>query len=261
MTAANLNAAVFYYPKRVNEYSRRVFMNEFAKWKMALAVWFGTLLFLFLGAVVFYAQISAEAKVAIAMTLTTVFATIMYAYWRKTSEEEKINPDSSTEDGTSPKANSPVTGGQSAVQGWGQPCQSCGTESSDQSDYTMDDETPPAPIDKVNDIISGLFYDLQEDGVKSTPAAVASRVVSWLGAHQNEIPEDEQKDLIAFGLDLAKKAYKTTTGLNKVPAKYSEVADYNKWWRENQKACKAPKGEARAVLMTLRDLLKRSEAL
>ena len=236
-------------------------MNEFAKWKMALAVWFGTLLFLFLGAVVFYAQISAEAKVAIAMTLTTVFATIMYAYWRKTSQEEKINPDSSTEDGTSPKANSPVTGDQSAVHGWGEPCITCGTSSSDKSDFTMGEEQPPEPIDKVNDIIQGLFYDLEEDGVKSTPAAIASRVVSWLGAHQDELSKVEQDDLINFGLDMAKKAYTKTTGLDKVPAKYSEVSDYNKWWRENQKACKAPKGEARAVLMTLRDLLKRSEAL
>jgi len=168
---------------------------------------------------------------------------------------------SGTGDGSSPKANSPVTGGQPAVQGWGQPCESCGTESSDESDFEMDDEKPPEPIDKVDDIINGLFYDLQEDGVKSTSAAVASRVVSWLGAHQDELNEAEKKDLIAFGLDLAKKAYATTTGLDKVPAKYSEVSDYNKWWRENQKACKAPKGEARAVLMTLRDLLKRSEAL
>jgi len=172
---------------------------------------------------------------------------------------------SGTGDGTSPKANSPVTGDPtgnvSAVQGWGQPCDSCGTESSDQSDFTLNEEKPPAPIDEVDDIINGLFSDLEADGIKSTTAAVSSRVVSWLGAHQNELNKVEQKDLISFGLDLAKQAYSKVTGLDKVPAAYAEVADYNKWWRANQKACKAPKGEARAVLMTLRDLLKRSEAL
>jgi len=172
---------------------------------------------------------------------------------------------SGTGDGTSPKANSPVTGdptgNASAVQGWGEPCTTCGTSSSDKSDFTMGEEQPPEPIDKVNDIIQGLFYDLEADGVKSTPAAIASRVVSWLGVHQGELRKVEQDDLINFGLDLAKKAYTKTTGLDKVPAKYSEVSNYNKWWRENQKACKAPKGEARAVLMTLRDLLKRNEAL
>lgn len=223
-------------------------MNEFAKWKLGLAVWFGTLLFLLLSAVIFYANISAEAKVAIAMALATAFTTIIYAYWRKTSAEEKVNP---TDE--SPKADSPVTGdptgNMGAVQGLGESC----TSSSATADFTLSD----APNVKVDKTIDSIFDDLKADGIKQTTAAVASRIVSYLGAHESELTNSEKAGLLDYGVGIAQMAYEEITGLV-APEKYSEVADYNKWWRENQKACKAPKGDARAILMTLRDLLKRA---
>ena len=154
-------------------------MNEFAKRKMNLALIFGILLFLLLGAVIFLADISAEAKVAIAMAMVAAFGSIINAYWRKTSTEEKVNPDTLNGDvssfgskapkksppKSSPKAISgqPVTGS----QGTGMPAEptdipspveSCGSSGAEPQ---FDDSViPPANMDarsKYEKIMRGDF--------------------------------------------------------------------------------------------------------
>jgi len=112
----------------------------------------------------------------------------------------------------------------------------------------------------VEGIITKIQAELKADGILADVAAVSSRIVSYLGAHGDELDPDDLADLITAGINYASIAYKDVTGLTP-PTNFDQVADYNKWWRNNQKACKAPKGEARAVLMTLRDLLKRRDDL
>lgn len=155
----------------------------------------------------------------------------------------------------SPKADTPtITPSGGKVAGIG-----CAPPVTDDWGYELGDaESPPEADGAVDQAIDSIYADLKADGVKSTTAAVAARVVSWLGAHSGELTKAEEKEIIEWGIQNAQYSYVATTGLQKAPSTYAEVADYNKWWRENQAACKAPKGEARAVLMTLRDLLKRA---
>jgi hypothetical protein len=158
----------------------------------------------------------------------------------------------------SPKADSPVIGSGAPVQGIGAPCAPSATASSADNWTPIPDAEVPEYGGKVDEIIEQLYKDIKADGLKPTVAAIGSYVVSWLGAHESELTPAEKKEMLDYGIECASYAYESTTGLGKIPTKYAEIADYNKWWRENQKACKAPKAEARAVLMALRDLLKRA---
>jgi hypothetical protein len=167
-----------------------------------------------------------------------------------------------------PKANAlpPIVGTGGKVQGIGPApitgtsgnCAPSATASSADNWTPIPDAEVPEYGGKVDEIIEQLYKDIKADGLKPTTAAIGSYVVSWLGAHESELTPAEKKEMLDYGIECASYAYESTTGLGKIPTKYAEIADYNKWWRENQKACKAPKAEARAVLMTLRDLLKRA---
>jgi hypothetical protein len=152
-----------------------------------------------------------------------------------------------------PKANPPITGTPGKVAGWGD----CGTDSSAANwlkpDVTYDDG------DVVAETINDIMAQAKKDGLEADTAYVASHIVSWLASHEDELTDAEKKELIGYGIDYAEDAYLSVTGLKKVPQTYAEVADYNKWWRNNKAACKAPAGQAKAVLMTLRDLLNRKE--
>lgn len=157
----------------------------------------------------------------------------------------------------SPKADTPtITPSGGKVAGIG----NCAPTASSVDDwgYELDDAQIPEADGAVDQAIDAIYADLKADGVKPTTAAVAARVVSWLGAHSGELTKAEEKEIIDWGIQNAQYAYVSKTGLSKAPTTYAEVADYNKWWRENQQACKAPKAEAKAILMTLRDLLKRA---
>lgn len=157
---------------------------------------------------------------------------------------------------SSPKANGPIETNNNKLEGWG----SC--DDTDYDNETVNTGFSPAKntsAGKVDGIIAGIFSDLKDDGIKPDVAAVSARIVSYLGAHGDELSNADLEELINVGINYAGTAYSEVTGLSPVPATYAEVADYNKWWRNNQKACKANKGEARAVLMTLRDLLRRRD--
>jgi hypothetical protein len=154
----------------------------------------------------------------------------------------------------SPKANSPIVTG-SKVSGLGAPC------------YDYDNETVStgfSPVGNTNNsdvdkIIQGIFADLKADGITADVASVSARIVSYLGAHGDELDYADLSSLIDAGINYASTAYTEVTGLKKVPLTYAEVADFNRWWRNNKAACKAPAGQSKAVLMTLRDLLNRKE--
>jgi hypothetical protein len=162
---------------------------------------------------------------------------------------------------SSPKADTPtITPSGGKVAGIGN-CAPSTASSVDEWGYELDDAEIPEADGAVDQAIDAIYADLKADNVKPTTAAVAARVVSWLGSHVGELNKTDEKELLAWGIQNAQYAYVSTTGLKDAPTKYAEVADYNKWWRENQQACKAPKAEAKAILMTLRDLLKRKEAL
>lgn len=162
----------------------------------------------------------------------------------------------------SKKADALALGNTGKVAGWGDPCPNCDTDNAtDYSGYTPEVATAEDDGDKVSDIINGIFDESKADGLKSpTTAYVASHIVSWLGAHEDELTDDEKEELINYGINYATDAYKTTTGLTKLPTA-KESAQFNTWWLNNKVACKAPKGEARAVFMILRDLMTRQAAL
>jgi hypothetical protein len=192
-----------------------------------------------------------------AAILSPILVLVMQFYFRTSGN-------ATTE--TLPKANAlpSIVGTGGKVQGIG-PAPASGycapaTTSSDESAFEMDEAVDPNFDGKVDKVINGIYDDLKADGIKTTVAAVASRVVSWLGAHGDELTDAEREDLIDYGIDCASEGYVKVTGLTKVPT-YENSRDYNKWWRENSVACKAPKAEAKAVFMTLRDLLNRKETL
>lgn len=210
-------------------------------------------IFIITAPLLFFSVISAEVKGTIIGFYITAGTLIFQFFYRKKGAD--------TNGEEPPKADSPATGdptgSSSAVQGLGETCKTCNTTSTDKSDFTISDAPIPATEPKVDKIIDSIFKELKADSIKQTAAAVASRIVSWLGAHESELTNSEKADLLDYGIGIAQQAYVDVTGIAPAPQSYKEVADYNKWWREHQKACKAPKGEARAVLMTLRDLLKR----
>jgi hypothetical protein len=158
-----------------------------------------------------------------------------------------------------PKADTPtITPSGGKVAGIGNCAPSTTSSVADDWGYELDDAEIPEAAVAVDEAIDEIYAGLKADGVKTSTAAVASRVVSWLGSNVGRLTKSEEKELLNWGIQSAQYAYLSTTGLDNVPTKYAEVADYNKWWRENQQACKAPKAEAKAILMTLRDLLKRA---
>lgn len=157
---------------------------------------------------------------------------------------------------SAPKANTSTIGTSPKVEGWGDPCD-CDECTGNTPPVIPFAPATPEGSPKVEDVIDSIFDDLAADGIPPNVSAVSARIVSWLGAHEDELTKAEKKELVQAGINYASSAYTTVTGLTPVPTSYDEVADYNKWWRNNQKSCKAPKSEARAVLMTLRDLLRR----
>jgi hypothetical protein len=166
-------------------------------------------------------------------------------------------------DDSSPKADSPVvTGSLGTVKGWGEPCANCAADGyqDDNTDYSgFPPAAPDLDGDKVGGILDSIFDDAAADGLPNDVAYVSSHIVSYLGAHGDELNDADKEELIQCGINYAETAYRSVTGLKKVPATYAEAADYNKWWRENKAKCKAPVGKAKAVFMTLRDLLNRRD--
>jgi hypothetical protein len=154
----------------------------------------------------------------------------------------------------SPKAEGPIVTG-SKVSGWGAPCDDYDNETVN-TGFSPVGNTNNGEVDK---IIQGIFADLKADGITADVASVSARIVSYLGAHGDELDYADLSSLIDAGINYASTAYTEVTGLKKVPLTYAEVADFNRWWRNNKAACKAPAGQAKAVLMTLRDLLNRKE--
>jgi hypothetical protein len=161
--------------------------------------------------------------------------------------------------GESPKVNTSTIGTSPKVEGWGDcDCDECTSNTPPVIPFAP---ATPEGSPKVEKVIDSIFEDLEADGIKPDVSAVSSRIVSWLGAHEGELTGAERAELIQAGINYASNAYVTVTGLQSVPKFYAEVADYNKWWRNNKAACKAPAGAAKAVLMTLRDLLGRRDGV
>ena len=160
----------------------------------------------------------------------------------------------------SKKAESPALGTSPKVEGWGDPC-GCDECTGNTPPVIPFAPANPEGSSRVEQVIDSIFEDLAADDIPSDVSAVSARIVSWLGAHEGELTGNERAELIQAGINYASSAYVTVTGLKDVPRNYAAVADYNKWWRNNKAACKAPAGQAKAVLMTLRDLLKRRDGV
>ena len=159
--------------------------------------------------------------------------------------------------GESPKAEGPI-GTADKVAGWGQPCADCDTDN-----VTVNTGFSPAGKTSnktVDGVLDKILNDAEADGLPGDVAYVSSHIVSYLGAHGDELDDYNREQLILAGVNYAETAYKEVTGLTKLPT-YETSRDYNKWWRDNSAKCSAPKGAAKAVFMTLRDLLARKEAL
>jgi hypothetical protein len=190
---------------------------------------------------------AGSGKLPVEWTLGLISATLLF--WFGYTAVKNFNSVDS-----SPKADSPIVTG-SKVSGWGAPCDDYDNETVS-TGFSPVGNTNNSEVDK---IIQGIFADLKADGITADVASVSARIVSYLGAHGDELDYADLSSLIDAGINYASTAYTEVTGLKKVPLTYAEVADFNRWWRNNKAACKAPAGQAKAVLMTLRDLLNRKE--
>jgi len=161
--------------------------------------------------------------------------------------------------GEGPKAESPIVTGGDKASGWGD----CG-------DYDHDNETVStgfSPAEetgdkKVDEILDGIFAEAKADGRKADVAYVSSHIVSYLGAHGDELDDYVKEQLILAGVNYATIAFKEITGSKVAPTTYAEVAQPQKFWANFKHKCTVKNyGLARGPLMTLRDLLSRREAL
>jgi hypothetical protein len=110
----------------------------------------------------------------------------------------------------------------------------------------------------VNDIVDGI----EADGIPVTDQAIASRIISWIGAHGSELMKPDLADLLDTGIILAKRAFGKNMMTKDIPETYADCADYNAWWRDHSPNCQVKDfGIAKPLLMTLRDLLKQREEL
>jgi hypothetical protein len=124
----------------------------------------------------------------------------------------------------------------------------------------MKAKEPEDATDRVVGIVNGIFTELKKDGIDPTDAAVSARIVSWLGAHGDELDKDELKELIGVGIDYASAAFQDAVDSDEAPETYAEVANPQKFWTSFKKKCSVKDyGVARGPLMTLRDLLKRRD--
>jgi hypothetical protein len=197
-------------------------------------------------------QLIASGKVSAEQAWLIPVGVIAYWFADKSGIWDKLFK------GESPKADTSTIGTSPKVEGWGAPC----------DDYDYDNETVNTgftPAGKtggktVDNILDGIFAEAKADGLPNDVAYVSSHIVSYLGAHGDELDDYTKEQLILAGINYAETAYTEVTGLTKLPT-YATSRDYNKWWRDNSAKCSAPKGQAKAVFMTLRDLLARKEEL
>jgi hypothetical protein len=195
---------------------------------------------------------AGSGKLPVEWTLGLISATLLF--WFGYTAVKNFNSVDS-----SPKVNTSTIGTSPKVEGWGDcDCDECTGNTPPVIPFAP---ATPEGSPKVEKVIDSIFEDLAADGIKPDVSSVSSRIVSWLGAHEGELTGAERAELIQAGINYASNAYVTVTGLQSVPKFYAEVADYNKWWRNNKAACKAPAGAAKAVLMTLRDLLGRRDGV
>jgi hypothetical protein len=101
--------------------------------------------------------------------------------------------------------------------------------------------------------------DLEDDGIDLTDEAYASRMLPYLGNHEDDMDDATKEQWVRVGLQRAINAFEAKSGMD-APDSYDDVADHQKWWRSNKKTCAVKDwGIIKPLLMNLRAWLKLSD--
>ena len=121
---------------------------------------------------------------------------------------------------------------------------------------------------EIDSVLASIYSSLDGDGIPYKKnvdgqtvidnVPVAPRISRLLANSWNNVNVSMgfKLELLKVALDICSDAFKSVTNL-KVPEKWSEVDDYNAFWRANQVSCAIhSEGLFRQVLMPLRTVLK-----
>jgi hypothetical protein len=110
----------------------------------------------------------------------------------------------------------------------------------------------------IEKILEQLNKEIEEDGLDEY--ALPAKIVSYYAVHGDELTIEDRENLLDYGIEMASDIYESESGLF-APVSYEEMADFNKYWRENSTECAIDRSRLRAFFMTLRDLLHKREEL
>jgi len=241
------------------------FMNDVTRQKYILAFVCLIVVFIVLTAVLLFSNIGGEMKAAIVTFFITVPGTLIIQYYFRKAGSNEAEPDIPTNgNGTSPKADSPLSD-MGGVQ-WtpNNTCSTCGTTSTTAANAPDKPVEAPVPTDEGDEFMdnyNAVLKDLREDKITLSDLAIASRMYSYYANHEQEMSDACKKEWIRVGLALATAGFEELSKLVP-PISYSEVADFNRWWRSNKKNCTVKDWSiVRPPFMNLRSWLKLKESL